>query len=84
MPQQPDRPTPSSANRTLRSRLSRMLVRIRNRVPPGLRLALGLLLIAGGMLGFLPVLGFWMIPLGVMVAALDVKPVLNKLRRRGK
>ncbi len=67
--------------RTLKGRMSRALVRIRARVPPGLRLVLGLVLIGGGVLGFLPVLGFWMIPLGVAVAALDVRPLLR--RRRG-
>lgn len=59
-----------------------MLVRIRKNVPPGLRLVLGLLLIAGGVLGFLPVLGFWMIPLGIAVALLDIRPVWRALRRR--
>ncbi|MDK3073856.1 hypothetical protein QO034_12100 [Sedimentitalea sp. JM2-8] len=66
--------------RTLRGRMARFLVRTRSRVPPGLRLVLGLLLIAGGIVGFLPVLGFWMIPLGVMVAALDVKPLVRRFR----
>ena len=53
---------------------------IRRRLPPGTRLPLGLLLIAGGVLGFLPVLGFWMIPLGAAVAAMDLSPLW---RRRG-
>jgi len=66
----------------LRVQMKRALVRIRQRVPPGARLVLGLLLIVGGVLGFLPVLGFWMIPLGIAVAALDVKPVLRRLRGR--
>jgi hypothetical protein len=62
----------------------RFLVRVRRRVPPGLRLVAGLLLIVGGTLGFLPVLGFWMIPLGIGVAALDVKPLSAWARgRRG-
>ena len=30
-----------------------------------IRIGLGILLIAGGLVGFLPVLGFWMIPLGL-------------------
>ncbi len=64
----------------VRTRLARTLVRIRRRVPPGLRTLLGLLLVAGGVVGFLPVLGFWMIPLGVLVIGLDVKPVLRWLR----
>jgi hypothetical protein len=37
--------------------------------PAPLRWSVGLLLIAGGTLGFLPVLGFWMIPLGVLFLA---------------
>jgi hypothetical protein len=32
-----------------------------------IRLGLGILLIAGGLVGFLPVVGFWMIPLGLLV-----------------
>lgn len=60
----------------------RFLVRVRRRVPPGVRLILGVLLIVGGIFGFLPVLGFWMIPLGIGVAALDIKPLVNWLRGR--
>ncbi len=59
----------------LRERLARARAWIRDHVPPGLRLLLGLLLIVGGIFGFLPVLGFWMIPLGIAVAGLDVVPV---------
>lgn len=62
--------------------MARVLVRIRRTVPPGLRLVLGLMLIAGGVLGFLPILGFWMIPLGIGVAALDIKPFLKLWRGR--
>ena len=51
-------------------------------LPPGARLILGLVLMVGGVFGFLPVLGFWMIPLGVAVAALDVIPLWRKLRGR--
>ncbi len=36
------------------------------------RVPLAIALIAGGFVGFLPVLGFWMIPLGVALLALDV------------
>ena len=36
---------------------------------PPLRWTAGLLLIAAGALGFLPVLGFWMIPLGILLLA---------------
>ena len=60
----------------------RFMVRIRRSVPPGARLILGLLLIIGGIFGVLPVLGFWMIPLGLAVAALDIRPLMQWLRRR--
>lgn len=63
-------------------RMKRILVWIRTHVPPGLRLVLGMLLIVGGLFGFLPVLGFWMIPLGIAVAALDVKPLWRAWRDR--
>ena len=58
-----------------RYRLLRMLVRVRRTVPPGARLVLGLILIILGVFGFLPILGFWMIPLGILVAALDIAPL---------
>ena len=68
--------------RSVRTRIKRALVHIRRRVPPGARLILGLLLIVGGVLGFLPILGFWMIPLGVAVAALDILPLWRAIRKR--
>lgn len=40
-----------------------------------LRLPLALLLIAGGIFSFLPLLGIWMLPLGLMLIAIDVPPV---------
>ena len=36
-------------------------------VSRGRQIALGWGLVLGGVLGFLPVLGFWMIPLGILV-----------------
>lgn len=36
------------------------------------RIPVALLLIAGGFVGFLPVLGFWMVPLGLVLIAQDV------------
>ena len=50
---------------------------------PGSRLArmvLGVLLIIGGILGFLPVVGFWMIPLGLIVLSFD-SPRVRRWRR---
>ncbi|WP_093921829.1 hypothetical protein [Sulfitobacter brevis] len=67
---------------TWRQRLNRFLAWVRLRVPFGLRLLLGIVLICGGLLGFLPILGFWMIPLGIAVAALDIKPMLRRWRNR--
>ncbi|HEY4775309.1 MAG TPA: hypothetical protein VIH40_10870 [Xanthobacteraceae bacterium] len=36
-----------------------------------LRIPLAFVLVFGGMLGFLPILGFWMIPLGLVLVAQD-------------
>jgi hypothetical protein len=46
-----------------------------------LRIALGLGLCLGGFLGFLPILGFWMFPLGLLVLSVDLAPV-RRFRRR--
>ena len=46
-----------------------------------LRLSLGVALICGGVLGFLPVVGFWMLPLGVLVLSFDL-PFARRWRRR--
>ncbi len=42
-------------------------------MPSLVRIALGVLLILGGLLGILPILGFWMIPLGLLVLSLDFR-----------
>ena len=36
------------------------------------RIPAAALLIVGGVLGFLPILGFWMVPLGLALLALDL------------
>ncbi|PVE23725.1 hypothetical protein DC522_14075 [Microvirga sp. KLBC 81] len=46
-----------------------------------LRISLGAALVVGGIVGFLPVLGFWMVPLGIIVLSIDL-PVARRLRRR--
>ncbi len=48
---------------------------------PVIRIVLGCLLLAGGFLGFLPVLGFWMVPLGLLILAVDI-PMARRIRRR--
>lgn len=48
---------------------------------PVLRALLGVALIIGGVLGFLPVLGYWMIPLGIGVLATDYRPARRLYRK---
>ncbi|MGL1920115.1 MAG: hypothetical protein OCD03_03740 [Hyphomicrobiales bacterium] len=38
-----------------------------------MRLFIGALLIFGGIFSFLPILGFWMLPLGMLYLAVDYK-----------
>jgi hypothetical protein len=40
--------------------------------PRVVRILVGAALVIGGIFGFLPVLGFWMIPLGLVVMFFDV------------
>ena len=47
---------------------------------PILRALLGVVFVIGGLLGFLPVLGFWMIPLGLLILSIDFPPV-RRFRR---
>jgi len=46
-----------------------------------LRKIIGVLLVIGGLLGFLPVLGFWMVPLGLALLAVDY-PIVRRVWRR--
>ncbi|OAP42776.1 hypothetical protein AU381_14970 [Sinorhizobium glycinis] len=55
--------------------------RIRLPESPALRIAIGSLLVVCGLLGFLPVLGFWMVPLGLLVLSHDI-PAVRRARRR--
>jgi hypothetical protein len=68
--------------------INRLPKRIRSsirfvRQPSGrwLRIPMGVLLTFGGLLGFLPVVGFWMLPIGLALLADDVPP-LRSLRSR--
>ncbi len=45
------------------------------------RIAIGCSLIVGGILGFLPILGFWMIPLGLLILSIDL-PAVRRRRRK--
>ena len=80
--------------------LDEELDRLQERVPHGIakvmgkvrspsvkpyRIPVGVALTAGGVLGFLPILGFWMVPLGLAVLAQDVpviRPPLARLLRK--
>jgi hypothetical protein len=46
-----------------------------------LRIGIGVLLVGFGLLGFLPILGFWMIPLGLLVLSVDL-PIVRRWRRQ--
>jgi hypothetical protein len=79
-------------------RLERQFDRISNQLPGGagdflrwltgsasrwVRVPAGLLLVVFGIFGFLPVLGFWMVPLGILLLAQDIaflrRPTLRAL-----
>ena len=53
----------------------------RDRVPPGVRTVVGILFMIGGVFGFLPILGFWMLPLGAAFVALDIPFARRRLDR---
>lgn len=56
------------------------LEKLRNPRRRWLRVPVGFALVVGGVFGFLPVVGFWMIPLGLSLLALDF-PVARKANR---
>jgi len=58
------------------------LVRLaQRRVPPGARSLVGIVLMTAGVFGFLPVLGFWMLPLGLALLAMDLPFLRRPLAR---
>ena len=48
------------------------LARVRRPEARWVRIPLGIVLIFGGIFSFLPVLGLWMLPLGLLLLAVDV------------
>jgi hypothetical protein len=48
---------------------------------PVIRMLLGIILVIFGCFGFLPILGFWMIPLGLVILSIDI-PLIRRCRRR--
>ena len=75
-PEQPQEPT-------LKQRVAGITYRTlrwgRDKVPAGLRIPLGILMMIGGVFGFLPILGFWMLPLGAAFVALDIPPARKRI-----
>jgi hypothetical protein len=61
--------------------VNRMALWSDRHLPPGVRAVLGVLAMIGGMVGFLPILGFWMLPLGVVLIALDIPPLRRRVLR---
>lgn len=59
----------------------RVLVWARMKLPTGFRSVVGLLFMVGGAFGFLPILGFWMLPLGLALIALDLPPTRKIIER---
>jgi hypothetical protein len=69
----------------LPDRVSRFMQKVRSPEAAPYRIPAGVALTAGGVFGFLPILGFWMVPLGLAVLAQDVpvmRPPLAKLLRK--
>lgn len=66
------------------ARLERAMPRLGSTLKPGsrVRLPLAIALIIGGCLSFLPILGFWMLPLGLVLLAIDL-PVFRPLASGG-
>jgi hypothetical protein len=56
----------------LPERMARVVHKVRSPGGAAYRIPLGVLLIAAGLVGFLPILGFWMVPLGLAILAQDV------------
>ncbi|MGR0186425.1 hypothetical protein [Azospirillum aestuarii] len=67
--------------------LARMLAWLREPRATWVRAPAGFLLILGGLFSFLPVLGIWMLPLGLVLLAYDVpflRPPINRALVRGE
>jgi hypothetical protein len=50
-------------------------------LPKPVRIVVGALFVLFGLVGFLPILGFWMVPLGVAILAIDI-PIVRKFSQR--
>jgi|SRR5262245_24948753 len=59
----------------------RNIGRLRQPEAVWVRVPAGIALTGGGVFGFLPVLGFWMLPIGLALLAQDVPPMQRPLAR---
>jgi hypothetical protein len=76
--------TPRSAEAIhvrFRDRLRRLFARENLPKSRAARIAIGVVFVAGGVAGFLPILGFWMVPVGLAVLAIDI-PAVRRFTRR--
>jgi hypothetical protein len=65
--------------------VSSFMQKVRSPAVKPYRIPAGIALTVGGVVGFLPILGFWMVPLGLAVLAQDVpvmRPPLARLLRK--
>jgi hypothetical protein len=62
-------------------RAGRFLRWLRKPSSAWVRFPLALLLMVGGVIGFLPILGFWMLPLGLILIAQDIPPLRPPIAR---
>ena len=74
----------SEKKTALKARIAGICYRVLNfgqgKLPPGIRSVVGFLCMIGGVLGFLPVLGFWMLPLGLALIGLDIPPARKHIQ----
>jgi hypothetical protein len=66
---------------------ARLLAFLRRPVARLIRIPLGIVLVLGGVFSFLPVLGIWMLPLGLLLLAIDLpflQPPVNWTIVRGQ
>lgn len=56
---------------------------MRDRLPNSriARIFIGVMLVVGGIFGFLPIVGFWMAPLGLVVLSIDLPSVRRRRRK---
>lgn len=62
-------------------RMARVLRWLRQPSAIWFRLPVALLFIGAGFVGFLPILGFWMAPLGLVLIAIDIPPLRRPIAR---